>query len=792
MKKIYYLLVTILLSTPVFAQNFLGLRTSNWGGVTNVPFNPAIADSRFKVDINLIAFSTTFNNNYVGMSRKPIWDTDLFSDPDFQDKYLKERLNGKAKFAYNYTQIQGPLSFMFSFGKKNKNAIALTYHLNSLTNIDDFDEELARLAYYGLGNKAVPLFDTRYKDDNVTLKSMVWADYGITYSRVVMDNGPHFLKVGATLKLIQGLGAAYLYAEDAEYLFPSGDTLTVFQTEAGYGTSDNLLVDNIDDPLQFARDQFNFNQARPTVAGDVAVVYEWRPKKDKWKYDMDGETGLYRKDKNLYTIQAGFSATDLGRVSFKRANTSRDFKADIQNWYIKGVTFPDGIKSFNDTINSRFLVTGSNENFKLWLPMRFNFWLDYNIIDNFGISAMANLAPNWGSRKTVMHHITTFSITPHYDHAWFGAALPFSYDVLGNANLGLTLRLGPVIIGTQDFLGFWAKKNTYNADIHVAVKIPIPYGKPRDKDKDGVSNKKDKCKKDQGWWETRGCPDLDKDGTIDKSDSCVDVPGPKELNGCPDTDGDGILDKNDSCVTDKGPAELNGCPDTDGDKVIDKMDSCVTVPGLAEFNGCPDRDADGTPDKDDACPDVPGDKAHKGCPDTDGDGLYDNEDSCVQVKGPIENIGCPYPDTDGDGVLDKDDACPKVFGAADNRGCPKLEKKELETVKYAFDNLEFETGKDIIRKKSYPSLNGLADLLVKKANYGLKIEGHTDDVGSDENNLILSQKRADAVKKYLVGKGVGADKLQTMGYGESKPIADNKTNEGRQKNRRVEMNITFQ
>jgi outer membrane protein OmpA-like peptidoglycan-associated protein len=171
--------------------------------------------------------------------------------------------------------------------------------------------------------------------------------------------------------------------------------------------------------------------------------------------------------------------------------------------------------------------------------------------------------------------------------------------------------------------------------------------------------------------------------------------------------------------------------------------------------------------------------------------LYDYEDRCVQVAGPKQNFGCPYPDTDGDGVVDKDDECPKVPGVPENKGCPQLDKKEIETVKFAFENLEFETSKDIIRKVSYPSLNGLADLLVKKANYGLRIEGNTDNVGSDENNLILSQKRANAVKAYLVKKGVTADKLDAFGFGESNPIATNETAEGRQKNRRVEMTITF-
>ena len=112
-------------------------------------------------------------------------------------------------------------------------------------------------------------------------------------------------------------------------------------------------------------------------------------------------------------------------------------------------------------------------------------------------------------------------------------------------------------------------------------------------------------------------------------------------------------------------------------------------------------------------------------------------------------------------------------------------------MKYAFDNLEFETGKADIKAKSFASLNALAALLKNKPTYGLRIEGHTDNVGKDESNLILSQKRANAVKDYLIKKGVNGAVLDAFGYGASKPIADNDTAAGRQKNRRVEMKITF-
>lgn len=798
MKKLLLATVLLAFTSLLHAQFFKGLRSSPYGGVTNVSYNPAIADSRFIADVNLFNFGFNLNNNYVGLDRRALLNPDLFSEKDFQDKYLKERVNGKNKYIYIGAQAQLPLSFMCSWGKKtNINAFAFTSHFNSVTNVDNIDETFARIAYLGAGYKAeqaLSYLNKGLKDLNPSIKLLNWIDYGLTYSRVVYDNDVHMIKVGGTLKLIQGIAGGYLYVKDLDYRWENFDTISVFKTDVEYAYSEGAIssqgysYNNINN---YVRDLFSFKYSTPTVAVDLGVIYEWRPDKDKYKYEMDCKE-WWRFDQNRYKLSAGFSIIDFGAVNFKKGQYSRNFTADITDWDVDNIKFPDGLQSFDDTIRTRFTIKDNGKkNFTMWLPTRFNFFVDYHIWKGFGVNFMGDVSVNMAPKRNMVHHTTAFTLTPKYDHAWFGFYLPVTYDVLGNISLGTTLRMGPLIIGTQDLLGLFAKKHVYNADIHVALKIPIPYGRKYDRDKDKVSNRKDLCKKEKGTCETQGCPDKDGDGITDSQDKCPDNPGPKELQGCPDTDRDGIVDMQDSCVTDSGLVEFNGCPDRDGDKVIDKKDDCPVTPGLAEFAGCPDRDKDGVPDREDLCPDVPGDVRHFGCPDTDGDGVYDNEDRCIQVKGPKENMGCPYADADGDGVFDKDDECPKVFGAVENKGCPKLEKKEIETLKYAFENLEFETGKDIIRSSSFPSLNALAALLVSKPNYGLRIEGHTDNVGSDEKNLILSQKRATAVRNYLVKRGVQGVNLEAFGYGESIPVADNDTPEGRQKNRRVEMKIIF-
>ena len=259
--------------------------------------------------------------------------------------------------------------------------------------------------------------------------------------------------------------------------------------------------------------------------------------------------------------------------------------------------------------------------------------------------------------------------------------------------------------------------------------------------------------------------------------------------GGKDTDGDGVYDKDDECPEIAGLKEFNGCPDTDGDGIADEDDACPDVAGPKEFNGCPDTDGDGIVDKDDACPDVAGLKALNGCPDADGDGIADKDDKCPDVAGPKENGGCPWPDTDGDGVLDKDDKCPTVKGTVANGGCPEVSAEVIKQLNDYGKTILFDSGKSSFKSQSYPVLQSINDILKEYPNSNFMIEGHTDSDGSNALNQTLSENRAAAVRNYLVEKGINTDRLRSTGFGETKPIASNRTSKGKAENRRVEVSL---
>ena len=313
-----------------------------------------------------------------------------------------------------------------------------------------------------------------------------------------------------------------------------------------------------------------------------------------------------------------------------------------------------------------------------------------------------------------------------------------------------------------------------------------------------VSNNNDKALQDMfsaakiGFVYKFGNRDCDNDGVVNRKDKCPNTPAGVAVDekGCPfDNDGDGIPDYEDKCPNAAGPAQYNGCPDSDGDGIPDPDDKCPNEAGLAEFNGCPDSDGDGIPDYDDKCPKEAGLAEFNGCPDTDGDGIPDYDDKCPKAAGTKQFEGCP--DTDGDGVPDHEDRCPKVAGIKSNMGCPAVKKEVLKIFEKALTGIQFETGKAVIKPTSFKILDDVVKAMKENPEYNLEINGHTDNVGDPAKNLKLSEDRAASVRKYLIDKGVEDVRMVSHGYGDTQPVADNKTAAGKAKNRRVEFKVVF-
>ncbi|MBD3167946.1 MAG: OmpA family protein [candidate division Zixibacteria bacterium] len=315
-----------------------------------------------------------------------------------------------------------------------------------------------------------------------------------------------------------------------------------------------------------------------------------------------------------------------------------------------------------------------------------------------------------------------------------------------------------------------------NADIDFGIKLnflPAYISKP-DSLFGGEFNDESSARAFQAYLEPRlsfnyyfgGGKDTDKDGVKDEFDQCPDTPlgAMVDANGCPlDEDNDGVYDGLDQCPnTPRGArVDVNGCPmDSDKDGIFDGIDKCPNTPsGISvDSKGCPmDEDDDGVPDYKDKCPGTPSGATvdATGCPmDRDNDGVYDGIDRCDGTPAGIE---------------------------VDNYGCPTakpIKDTEILRIEYARGSVEPDEG-----GKKY--LNDLAQRLMAYPDVKIEIAGYTDALGSRSGNERLSQKRADAVKTYLVGQGISDDRLVAKGYGETNFIDGIDKNSAEQ--RRIEI-----
>jgi outer membrane protein OmpA-like peptidoglycan-associated protein len=348
---------------------------------------------------------------------------------------------------------------------------------------------------------------------------------------------------------------------------------------------------------------------------------------------------------------------------------------------------------------------------------------------------------------------------------------------------GVRLRLFPHVALRTEFTTEYEPTNIYHNE-HVNVGLTWVWG---------------------GGGGAGGSADSDGDGVVDLTDHCPDTPKGALVdshNGCPwDLDQDGVMEGIDKCPdTPRGwPVDEQGCPqDTDGDGVPDGADRCTDTPkgAIGNIEGCPtDHDGDGVWDGLDKCPDTPRgalvdpmDSPTAGCPhDTDNDGVFDGVDTCplTPAGATVDEAGCPH-DADGDKVLDGIDQCPDTPKGAkiDKEGCPRirLDKPEpqiLQNVKFV-DGIELWPGTDAW-------LQLLVDALQYWTDVSIEVGVYTDNKGSAAANRNISQRRAEVVKGWLVQHDVDATRIAIKGYGATSFIADNETEEGRDKNRRVEV-----
>ncbi len=706
----------------------------------------------------------------------------------------------------------------FGFGLKEKHYITFDMGVNLNARVG-MPRDIFRLALYGTPDKdGINTFDlSRLRGD-----AMLYSNVNVGYMNRINDKWT----VGGKAKFLMGY-ASVNTAINQSTLETSTENWTLksqgrinASLPVDYQVQNGAIVDG----------SFGLQPTNEMLS----VLY--KPSGYGAAFDI-GAT--YEPIENL-VISA--SITDLGFIHWNKNLITGDLKGEYSFEGIDFVLNDDGTLSENseevfngladEFVNSIDVKEPNKaEAYTQMLYANFFVGAEYGILDNkisFGALSRTQFKTNYISEEVTLS--TNFRPAD-----WFKASLSYSFvdGRWGTIGLGLNLRMG--MFNTYimaDYIPLsWANVHSTANN----MEMPLPFRLQQfnlqagcswnllrnssDKDNDGIRNRKDKCKNTDIDFLRKACNtddkktlvdeygcdlDDDKDGIINCLDQCPNTPTGVAVDtvGCPlDGDKDGIADYMDKCpntVENVGVDSL-GCPlDDDKDGIANYLDKCADTPaGVAiDENGCPvDTDKDGVADYLDKCANTPiGVKVDEnGCPlDDDVDGVPNYMDECPNTPKNVEVdlYGCPV-DLDGDGVLNIDDMCPNKPGPASNQGCPELKREVEKVIKKALHGIQFETGKATIKKSSNGVLDQIVAIMDINPEYLLTVKGHTDNVGSDAINNKLSQERAQAVVDYLIKGGVDASRLTAIGYGESKPVATNKTSKGRAINRRVELEVNY-
>lgn len=751
-------------------QQYTGLSSDNFVGYNSSYLNPASivnTTNKFSISSSLVFLQS---NNYLGTNSSLV--SIAFNNE--QERYRNHMSAGYEMNNFSFDVIGGYYEI------DHNNSVGYSMRIRQFGNVDGLSDALTKAKDEDFTENPV---GTPIDFSAMNFSQFIYTEHRFNYARVIQDDTPHFIKAGAAFKLINGHDASYLYADEGSFDFQSQNgtnaDFTDIQFRYGRAEKDNT-----------------FSSRKLGVGFDLGVVYEFRPDPDAYKYDMDGETNIERYDQKKYLFKLAASINDIGRVKFSKDTSSYDFVNDgdlVNVDDISSLGFGGGggggalslFKEFDNLAANGVKSDDNEETFNMNLPTTFNLMGDYNIWKNF-YASWTSVIPLKRRRDPHKSHFKAIhTLTPRYETNTVSIMVPFSFQRNGQINMGVAGRFSfdngiGVFAGGNNFTGWLGKRASYTQNFFAGITYGLPYRVPKDTDKDKVS---------------------------DGIDECIFDPGPLALNGCPDTDKDGIPDKEDYCIYDQGPKRHNGCPDSDGDGVIDLNDQCPDEPGLPIHYGCPDTDKDGVIDIADRCPDVPGIELNNGCPmepnacctDNDGDGFPNDLDDCPDVAGSVYNNGCPLDSTNLNEVelreikeqKDPNHTINEVEVIEESQ-----EGKEDESQPEQVEDVKDRTGIEVLRiyfnvddaTISDADNKEIKELAEKyKDGYIFKVIGHTDNDASENYNLILSRKRAEVVKRKLMTYDIDFDDIETMYYGEWKPLRKNTQPGSKKFNRRVEI-----
>lgn len=435
-------------ATTVTAQERVGLANSNYAGTTGMPLNPSsMVDSKAWLDINLVGADAFAWNNFEYFSKSDfyVWD-DILKGNVPSTLY---RVNGKEKHGAVNLRVDGP-SFTLSQGK---NAFGFHTAARLFASAEDLTEPTAIFIHEGLDYNPQQQID--YTQQKMGVFATAWAEVGLSYGRIIYQQGRDMINVGGTAKYLMGIGHMSAYLDELNHTVVSDEDWNVTSltgqyaiTEPGFANGHGFGVD--------------LGVTYKRMLTDVDDYAPHTPQSDCGTYD--------------YRYRIGVSLLDLGGINFNKNSLIRTFDNATTTWE----DYPDAeVNSIGDIdalIASQFASDAGNmrtgTRYGASLPSAVSVQFDYNFGKNFYANATWVQGFKIGKRTTGIRR-SLLAITPRYEHKWFEASLPISLYDYRSPQLGLAFRFYSITIGSDNILPFIAPLDIYSANIYASVKITL-------------------------------------------------------------------------------------------------------------------------------------------------------------------------------------------------------------------------------------------------------------------------------------------------------------------------------
>ena len=419
-----------------YSQSYVGHTIDNYSGIHGVSYNPSsIVGSSLRADINLFSASLFGGSDYFGINASDIFS----SDGGFDFEEDSEKFPSNSNNFFVNADILGP-SFMFNLSKKS--SIGIISRVRATLNINDINGEL----YEALSDDFESDDDIDFDSQNLSGTVHAWAEIGLAYGRVLMDQPNHVLKGGVTLKYLQGAGSAFVNSPGLQGQFLGSSDRLISEGELNYGTTEG-----------FDSEDINFNNITGSFGLDVGFTYQWHPNR---------ENDSIPSHKDPYKLKIGVSVTDIGAISYDNATIKNyDLTGDVDT-----SMYDDDLEAFLD---ANYSSTETDGKAKISLPTALHLLVDYRLTKKWFVSAQADFSMVKRNAVQTNSVINTVVVAPRLETKWFSFHAPLSFRQYNDIAFGAGFRFGPLTFGSGSVFTNLLSDSSKTTDVYLGLKIPL-------------------------------------------------------------------------------------------------------------------------------------------------------------------------------------------------------------------------------------------------------------------------------------------------------------------------------